>query len=45
MDIWRAVFIAQMQNVECKMQNGGIGFADEFEIVSEGNTMILHFAF
>ena len=45
MDIWRAVFIAQMQNVECKMQNGGIGFADEFEMVSKGNSIILHFAF
>ena len=45
MNAEKTTFIVRMQNVECKMQNGGIGFADEFEIVSEGNTMILHFAF
>ena len=45
MERWQAAFAAQMQNAECKMQNGGIGFADEYEMVSEGNTIILHFAF
>ena len=45
MNAEKTTFIVRMQNVECKMQNGGIGFADEYEMVSKGNSIILHFAF
>ena len=34
-----------MQNSKCKMQNDCVREADVFQIISEGNTFILHSAF
>ena len=34
-----------MQNVECKMQNGGVGVADDFEMIAEETVSfsVVHF--
>ena len=34
-----------MQNAECIMQNDGVGVADGFKMIAEGNSTILHSAF
>ena len=34
-----------MQNAECRMQNCGVCCADDFKIIAEGDTFILHFEF
>ena len=32
-----------MQNAKCRMQNDGVGFADDLKIIAAGDTEILNF--
>ena len=34
-----------MQNSKCKVQNCGVSFGNDFIIIGEADTIILHFAF
>ena len=35
----------EMQNSKCKVQNYGVSFGNDFKIIGEADTIILHFAF